>query len=84
MFNFNISEINYRRLKNFKANKRGFRSFKIFLFLFFFTLFAEFIANDKPLLVNMIILFIFQFLKIIQKRNSMVILKLILITKILI
>ena len=52
MFGFNISEINYRRLQNFKANKRGYRSFKIFLFLFFFTLFAEFISNDKPLLIK--------------------------------
>ena len=52
MLGFNISEINYRRLQNFKSNKRGYRSFKIFLFLFFFTLFAEFIANDKPLLVK--------------------------------
>ena len=30
MLGFNISEINYRRLQNFKANKRGYRSFKIF------------------------------------------------------
>ena len=52
MLGFNISEINYRRLQNFKSNKRGYRSFKIFLFLFFFTLFAEFISNDKPLLVK--------------------------------
>ena len=52
MLGFNISEINYRRFQKFKANKRGYRSFKIFLFLFFFTLFAEFISNDKPLLVK--------------------------------
>ena len=52
MLGFNISELNYRRLQNFKANKRGYRSFKIFLFLFFFTLFAEFISNDKRLLVK--------------------------------
>ena len=52
MLGFNISEINYRRLQNFKANKRGYRSFKIFLFLFFFTLFAEFISNDKPILIK--------------------------------
>ena len=52
MRGFNISEINYRRLENFKANKRGYRSFKIFLFLFFFTLFAEFISNDQPIFVK--------------------------------
>ncbi|MCZ6840234.1 MAG: ABC transporter permease, partial [Alphaproteobacteria bacterium] len=41
-----------RRLTNFRANKRGYWSLWIFLALFFFTLFAEFIANDKPLLVR--------------------------------
>jgi microcin C transport system permease protein len=35
----------------FKKNRRGYFSFLIFSFLFFSTLFAEFIANDKPLLV---------------------------------
>jgi microcin C transport system permease protein len=39
------------KLANFKAHKRGYWSFWIFLFLFVFTLFAEFIANDRPLLV---------------------------------
>ena len=51
MLGINISELNYRRLQNFKNNKRGYRSFKIFIFLFLFTLFAEFLANDKPLLI---------------------------------
>jgi microcin C transport system permease protein len=41
-----------RRLAQFKANKRGYVSFWIFLVLFFVTLFAEFIANDKPLLIK--------------------------------
>jgi microcin C transport system permease protein len=35
----------------FKHNKRGYVSFIIFVFLFFITLFAELIANDKPLLI---------------------------------
>ncbi len=52
MLGINISELNYRRLQNFKNNKRGYRSFKIFIFLFLFTLFAEFLANDKPLLIK--------------------------------
>lgn len=40
-----------RRLSNFRNNRRGWWSLWIFLFLFFFTLFAEFIANDDPLIV---------------------------------
>ncbi len=35
----------------FKKNKRGYVSFIIFIALFFITLFAELVANDKPLLV---------------------------------
>jgi microcin C transport system permease protein len=46
-----LSPINRRRLANFRANKRGFWSFWIFLFLFTVSLFSEFIANDRPLLV---------------------------------
>lgn len=42
-----------RRWANFKANKRGFVSFFLFLFLFLFTVGAEFIANDKPLMIQM-------------------------------
>ena len=37
---------------NFRANRRGFWSLWIFLGLFTITLFAEFVANDKPLLVR--------------------------------
>ncbi|MBU6338717.1 MAG: ABC transporter permease [Rickettsiales bacterium] len=36
----------------FKKNKRGYYSFLIFISLFFITLFAEVIANDKPLLIK--------------------------------
>jgi len=46
-----LSLINRRRLDNFRANRRGWWSFWIFLFLFLSTLFAEFIANDRPLLI---------------------------------
>jgi microcin C transport system permease protein len=35
----------------FKKNKRGYVSFILFAILFFVTSFAEFVANDKPLLV---------------------------------
>jgi microcin C transport system permease protein len=44
-----FTPINRRRWDNFKANRRGFWSFWVFLVLFVFSLFAEFIANDKPI-----------------------------------
>ena len=47
-----ISPLNKRRLNNFKLNKRGFYSFLIFSFLFLVSIFADFIANDKPLLIK--------------------------------
>jgi len=37
------------RIKNFKNFKRAYLSLKIFLCIFTISLFAEFIANDKPL-----------------------------------
>ncbi len=49
---FQLSPLNRRRWTNFKANKRGYWSLWIFLILFTISLFAEFIANDKPLLVK--------------------------------
>jgi len=47
-----ITPMTRRRLANFRANSRGFWSLWLFLILFFVTLFAEFIANDRPLLVR--------------------------------
>ncbi|MEO0326975.1 MAG: ABC transporter permease [Pseudomonadota bacterium] len=47
-----LTPLNQRRLANFKANRRGFWSLWVFLFLFILSLFAEFIANDKPILVS--------------------------------
>jgi microcin C transport system permease protein len=47
-----LSPLNRRRWDNFKANKRGYWSFWIFLVLFVLSLFAEFIANDKPYYVR--------------------------------
>jgi len=43
--------LNQRRLSNFKKNKRGYYSLIVFSFLFVVSLFAEFIANDKPIVV---------------------------------
>jgi microcin C transport system permease protein len=47
-----VSPLNWRRWQNFKANRRGYWSFWIFLVLFVMSLFAEFIANDKPFYVH--------------------------------
>ncbi|MBI3504851.1 MAG: ABC transporter permease [Proteobacteria bacterium] len=47
-----LSEINRRRLANFRANRRGYWSFWIFLALFALSLGAELIANDRPALVR--------------------------------
>ncbi|MCU4179314.1 ABC transporter permease [Bosea sp. BH3] len=47
-----LTPINRRRLDNFKANRRGWWSLWLFLVLFVLSLFAEFIANDRPLLVR--------------------------------
>jgi microcin C transport system permease protein len=47
-----LSPINQRRWHNFKSNRRGYWSLWLFLVLFFLTLFAEIVANDKPLLVK--------------------------------
>ncbi|MEW6297513.1 MAG: ABC transporter permease [Thermodesulfobacteriota bacterium] len=47
-----LSPLTRRRLQNFRANTRGFWSLWIFLALFTASLFAEVIANDKPLLVK--------------------------------
>jgi microcin C transport system permease protein len=46
-----FSELNKRRIANFRANKRGYYSLIIFLILFTLSLFSEFLANDKPFLV---------------------------------
>ena len=48
-----LSPLNKRRWQNFKANRRGYWSFWIFLVLFGISLFAEFIANDRPLLIKL-------------------------------
>jgi microcin C transport system permease protein len=47
-----LSPLNQRRWQNFRANRRGYWSLWIFLVLFGLSLFAEFLANDRPLLVS--------------------------------
>jgi microcin C transport system permease protein len=47
-----LSPLNQRRWRNFRRNQRAFYSLIIFLVLFGVTLIAEFVANDKPILVS--------------------------------
>ncbi len=47
-----LSPINRRRLAQFRANSRGYWSLWILTTLVLLTLFAEFLANDRPLLVR--------------------------------
>ena len=49
---FGMSPLTRRRLAVFRAHRRGFWSLWIFLLLFVLSLFAEFIANDRPLLIR--------------------------------
>jgi len=46
-----ISPLNRRRWENFKVNRRGYWSLWLFLAMFTISLFAEFIANDKPIFI---------------------------------
>jgi microcin C transport system permease protein len=47
-----LSPLNRRRWQNFKANRRGYWSFWIFIILFVLSLLAEFIANDRPIVAK--------------------------------
>jgi microcin C transport system permease protein len=51
-FTISLSPLTRRRMANFCSNRRGFWSLWIFLFMFFISLFAELIANDKPILIH--------------------------------
>ena len=51
-FGIKLSPMGARRWQNFKANRRGYWSLWIFLALFLITLFAEFVANEKPILIR--------------------------------
>lgn len=52
IFNLELSPIGKRRWQSFKANRRGYYSLWIFIALFSLSLFAEFIANDKPIIAS--------------------------------
>jgi microcin C transport system permease protein len=47
-----LSPLNQRRWRNFRRNRRAFWSLILFSVIFTVTLFAEFVANDKPILVQ--------------------------------
>ena len=47
-----LSPLNTRRYNNYKSNRRGWYSFWIFAFLFLVSILANFIANEKPLLIQ--------------------------------
>ncbi len=47
-----LTPVTRRRIAQFKANKRGYRSLWLFGVLFILAIFAEFISNDKPIIVS--------------------------------
>ncbi len=47
-----LTPLTQRRISQFKANKRGYWSLWLFMFLFLIALGAEFIANDKPIVIQ--------------------------------
>ena len=47
-----LSPLNRRRWENFKSSRRGYWSLWIFGVLFILSLFAEFIANDRPIVMS--------------------------------
>ena len=47
-----MTPLNQRRWRNFRANRRAFYSLILFSLLFGLSLCANFIANDKPLLIR--------------------------------
>ncbi|PRX38376.1 microcin C transport system permease protein [Meinhardsimonia xiamenensis] len=49
---FRLSPLNQRRWRNFRNNRRAYWSLIIFSILFGISLFAEFLANDRPILVQ--------------------------------
>jgi microcin C transport system permease protein len=49
---FTLSPLIQMRLRRFKKNRMGYLSFWIFLIILFLSLFANFISNDRPLLLS--------------------------------
>ena len=51
MIRYSLNPLNQRRWQNFKRNRRGYISLWLFTIIFTTTLLAEFVANDKPLMI---------------------------------
>ncbi len=49
---FRLDALQRRRLENFRANRRGYWSLWILIVLFAISLVAEFVSNDRPLLIR--------------------------------
>ncbi|MEM7057799.1 MAG: ABC transporter permease [Pseudomonadota bacterium] len=49
---FRLSELDRRRIRNFRSNRRAVWSLRIFAVLTIFCLFAELVSNDKPVLIS--------------------------------
>ncbi|NYT30385.1 ABC transporter permease [Rhizobium sp. WYCCWR 11128] len=47
-----LSPTNIRRWQNFRANGRGYWALWLFMVLFILSLFAEFLANDRPIIAS--------------------------------
>jgi microcin C transport system permease protein len=47
-----MSPLTKRRIANFRNNRRGYISLMVFLVIFIISMLAEFVANDKPLLLG--------------------------------
>ncbi|AGT09251.1 ABC transporter permease [Paracoccus aminophilus] len=47
-----LSELNRRRLRNFRRNRRAYWSLILFSILFAVSLFAELVANDRPIVLS--------------------------------
>jgi len=47
-----LSPLNQRRWRNFRANRRAFWSLVIFSLLYFVSMFAEYLANDRPIVLS--------------------------------
>jgi microcin C transport system permease protein len=52
MRQFTLSPLMQMRLRRFKKNRMGYLSFWIFIIILFLSLFSNFIANDRPLLLS--------------------------------
>lgn len=64
-----VSALTKRRISRFMANKRAKYSLIIFLILFIFSLFAEVIANDKPIFLKYNDKFYFPFIKVYSENE---------------